>query len=918
MNLIPLFLANIRFFIIFFVFTAFYLKANQAFAQKTDTLQISLDSNKVVVNGTKDTLPTSKNTKLKTTVKFSAKDSIKVQVKKKKVALYEKAQIDYGQTQLKSARIFMDMEAQIVQARPKFDSLNKEKMLDKPFLKENTDEFVMDSVDYNLNTQKGLIFNVVTKQGEGFIAGKRVKKDEENILCISDGHYTTCDLAHPHFRIVAKKIKITKKQNVIVGPFYMEVGDVPTPLGFAFGIFPKPQEKTSGILIPEYGESRENGFFLRGGGYYWAISDYLDARITGEIYTYGNWGIGNVMTYQKRYAYRGGLNFSYRSLFDNPLDEFNRVKSGQFSLSWSHTPESKGTGRFSANANIASQNFNRTSTNNIQTLVNTNLSSSISYSKTFRNLPFSLSLTGRHQQNLSNNEVSVYFPDANFTMNQIFPFRKLVKSSRSFLSNVGFNYNLGFSNVISNRVGGSNYSFATTETRKDSIYAFKPENFSLFLQNAKINLSHNSTLSIPFKILKYFNASASTNISQTFYQKQLSYEWIPKTDTTGAVNVDTLNRWGTSYRYSFSGSLGTNIYGFYNFPNSKGRLQAIRHTMIPNVSLSYTPDFSTEQYGFFQKQVQTGYNNSTKTAIYSDLPKFLGSDVGVGKSANLGISLRNTIEAKLRPNADTAGAKPEKIKLLDELSFSTGYNMLADKAKGQFAWGNVNISARTRLFGRIDVNFTSTLDPYLYKDTISGTTEVKKKTFDLAWANGRLGKITNSNLSFSTTINPNFFKKKSEQAAANTKKPAENTALRANQDLLNTFGSNNTMQQGVVQSSFGDVNKYVDFDVDWSLALGYNLSITNIPTKSITQTLNFRGDISLTKNWKLNFNSNYDFQAKNFGASMFSFTRNLHCWQMAFDWQPFGQYQSYSFRLNANASTLKDLKVDRKRTWYDR
>ncbi|MCS6794633.1 MAG: putative LPS assembly protein LptD, partial [Raineya sp.] len=267
--------ANIQFFIRLSSILLCYFLFSFVQAQKTDSLQISIDSaGKIRTTAPNDTLPKVKKTsEIRTTVKFQAKDSVKIQIKKKKAAMYEKAQIDYGETQLKAAKIFVDLSTQIVKARPKLDTARKNKLIDKPLLKEKTDEFAMDSVDYNLETQKGLIFNIVTKQGEGFVAGKRVKKDAENELCIKDGHYTTCDLAVPHFRIVAKKIKVTQKQNVISGPFYMEVGGVPTPLGFAFGIFPKPKEKVSGIIIPEYGESRENGFFLRGGGYYWAISD---------------------------------------------------------------------------------------------------------------------------------------------------------------------------------------------------------------------------------------------------------------------------------------------------------------------------------------------------------------------------------------------------------------------------------------------------------------------------------------------------------------------------------------------------------------------------------------------------------------------------------------------------------------------
>ncbi len=924
-------LSNLKLLTFFLLF--FYFSAE---AQRTDTLRIGLDSTgKIRTTSPRDTLPKTKNaSEIRTTVKFQAKDSVKIQIKKKKAAMYEKAQIDYGETQLKAAKIFVDLSTQIVKARPKLDTIRKNKLVDKPLLKEKSEEFAMDSVDYNLETQKGLIFNIVTKQGEGFVAGSRVKKDAENELCIQDGHYTTCDLANPHFRIVARKIKVTKNQNVVAGPFYMEVGGVPTPLGFAFGIFPKPKEKVSGIIIPEYGESRENGFFLRGGGYYWAISDYVDATLTTEIYTYGNWGFAVTSNYKKRYAFNGGFNFSYRSLWDRPLDEFNRNKTGQFSLTWNHRPETKGTGNFSANANIASSRFNQTSVTNINQLITTNLNSAVNYSKSFRGLPFSFSLAGRHQQDLQRNLVTLNLPDFNFTMNQIFPFKTLVKSPKSFFSTMGVNYNLIANHTITNQVTGTGgFGFETTQRRRDSIYAFRPENFGLFLQNARLNITHNSTLSAPFKILRYFNGNFGFNFSQTFHQRRLSYSWQetfdPQTNTLrGAVKVDTSRRWGSTYRYNFSLGFSTNIYGFYNFPKSKGRLQAIRHTIIPNVSLSYTPDFSQAKFGFYQQNVQTGVKSvrigagqTIQLPIYQNLPIFEGAP-GQGQSGSVSINLRNKIEAKVLPKNDTSGkAKPQVISLLDEIGLNTSYNMLADRSKNQYAWANVNMNTRVRLLNRLDIGLTASLDPYLYRDTLVNNQIRREKTFDLAWEKGRLGKITSANLSFSTALNPDFFKKKTATQAATMPTSGRGGGIGGDlpANLLNPMSGTQGLQTSTVQNPLASINRYMDFDVTWNLVLNYNLSYNFLSLQeNFTQTFNFSGDVSLTKNWKLVFNSSYDFRAKGFGPSQFSFTRNLHCWQMSFDWQPFGQFQSYFFRFNANAATLRDLKVERRRTTYDR
>jgi hypothetical protein len=917
------------FFLTFFLFGLLSLLGShqQAFSQKKDSLKVGIDT--IKNSSKKDTLP-KKQGSIKTTVKFSAKDSVTLNVKEKVGIMYEKAVMDYGDTKLEAALIAIYWSSQTVKARPRKDSTskNRDKLSGKPlFTQKGEPPIVSDSIDYNLESQRGLIRGVVTKQGEGFIGGDKVKKTPDNELFIGGGYYTTCNLAKPHFCIRATKIKITKNQNVVTGPFYMEFAGIPTPLGFAFGIFPKPQQKRSGVVIPEYGEARENGFFLRGGGYYWAISDFMDLNITGEAYTYGNWGLNTTWNYKKRYQYTGNLIFTYNTRFADPASDINRDKIKQFFINWSHSPQSKGTGRFSASVQAGSSSFNRTSSlNNVQQSITNNFQSNVSYSKTFKGTPFSLGISARHSQETTSNTVNLTLPDFNFSVSRLFPFKPknaitTTKGLKGFIQSIGATYQFNASLQVSNLVKGTSGSLKTIEFTKDSIYKFVPENFPLFFSNATPVIRHTIPISGIFKLFKYLTGNVSVNFAQTFHTRSYRYSWDYAKE---GVKIDTLGG-GTSYSYSFSTGFNTNIYGTFNFRKGS-KIQAIRHLIQPNVSFNYSPDFSQNKFGFYQKAVLTAIttDNLGKNFIYRNLGIYDGVP-GEGATGGISFGINSSLQAKLRPKGDSANAKPQKINLLDQLSIGTAYNFLAERSKNQRAWQPVGITARTRIFGLIDINLTSSLDLYAYRDTIILGQKQLVQTFDLSIEKyGTLGKLTNFGGSAGVSLNPNIFKSKktSTNTTANTNDNLLNpTANRANQIGINQRGGfNNSGTTTQTAEMLQNPNMYVDFDIPWNLTLNYNFNLNALSTDAKTrlnQVFTFSGDASLTKKWKMSFNSGYDLVNNGLSPTRLSLVRDLHCWQMFFDWIPIGQFQSYTFRINANAAMLKDLKAERKRTSYD-
>lgn len=829
---------------------------------------------------------------IKTTIKYSAKDSIVSDVQNQIIRLYGDAKITYGQIDLAAAEIEINWATNTLKANSVTDSTGKK--IGVPVFKDGPDEYETQSIEYNLKSRKAIISGVVTQKDQGYIHGERVKKNEKDELFISAAKYTTCNLEHPHFHISAKKLKMIPKDKIVSGPFNLVINDIPTPLGLPFGIFPSPRTKTSGIIIPTYGEERQRGFFLRDGGYFFAISDYINLTLLGEAYSKGGSGFKVLSDYRKRYAYNGSFNFHYNKRVSGNVGE--DTESKDFRIQWSHTPQSRRNSRFSASVNASSSSYtNNNYLGDVTQQITPQMNSSINFSQTFPNSPFSLSMSARHSQNLRTGVVSILFPELNFNINRQYPFENVGKGN-GWLQKLSIGYTLNGKNEITNQASGSLGFTPANQGERDTL-KFNLDNLPEMLKRGQNGFRHSIPISTSTKLLKYFTLSPSFNFNQLFYFKELDYEFI---EEENAIRVDTTNKFSTAYTYDVNASINTRLYGMY-YLKSKN-IQAIRHVMTPSVSFGYSPDFGDPRYGYYQ-EVRTDRNDPTKTRFLSRYQGFAYGSPALGERASMSFSLNNNLEMKVRDKeaADTAKQQYKKVPLLENFSFSSGYNFLADS----FKLSPIAIRARTKLFNnRLDVNVSGNLDPYIYRiDSINDAGRVirQRRVDEFAWNSGRgLGQITNASLALSTNLNPAAKGKED----ARTDNIAEEGTLEEEDEIA------------YIQAN---PDLYVEWDVPWSLRVSYTLNYrkTGFLESNITQSLQFSGDVSLTEKWKVGFSSGYDFERKDLTHTNLNIYRDLHCWEMRVTWVPFGRYQSYSLNINVKASILQDLKLSRRRSFQD-
>ena len=843
-----------------------------------------------------DTLKAPPKSDIETTVTYSAQDSIISNLNSKMMWLYGGAIVKYGIIELQAEEIVIDYENTTITAKSRVDSTGR--TYGYPIFINGAEKYETKDMVYNFKTQKAKISGVVTKQGDGFLHGDTVYKNEKNELFTVGNAYTTCDLAVPHFRIISTKVKAIPGDKLVSGPFYMEFNGVPTPLGFAFGIFPSPKKSASGIIVPSFGEERRRGFYLRRGGYFFDINEYIKLTITGDIYSKGGSAVNLNTNYNTLYKYSGAFNFSFTNNVNNDNIE-SPTKTKDFQLSWNHSPQTKGTGRFSASVSAASSSYN--SNNYIG--VNSNpqssridnttqkLSSNINYSKTFPGTPFSLGVNLRHNQDLSTKQVDLTLPDMSFNMNNIYPFKNVEKSM--FLQNINFRYTANGTNQVTNNLG----EIAEDENGNliDSISNFTADNFSLFLKNSRKGIRHSLPLSTSFKLLKFFTVSPGINFEERWYFEKLNWNYNKTDERFVADTIDVFNR---VYNYSGGASLTTRIYGTYLSKNPKSKIRAIRHIINPSVGYSYQPDFSDPSYDYYQRfTIKDGAGNEDEV-LKARHQNFIYGTASPGKSSALSMGLNNNIELKVRSEKDTID---RKIPLFNTLSIGGSYNFLADSLK----LSNLGIAANTNILqDKINLNFGATLDPYEYRNYISDYDEndapiySERRINRLVWNSGKIGRITQANFAFSTNLNPKGQNKDNDtrdKIAKSELPDAEKKYLLQNPDA------------------------YVDFSIPWNLRISYNIDYQHATNKepTITQAIRFNGDLSLSEKWKIIYNSGYDFENKAFTQTQISINRDLHCWQMSLSWTPFGKYQSYNFSIGLKSSMLKDLKLDRQRNFFD-
>lgn len=884
--------ASVRYFLTIIFFSVFIgsplLAQEREGALQRDSTGTATDSASDSVVNKSDTTKLAPRGDIETTINYTARDSIRASVDGKMIWLYGNAKIVYGEIELEAEEITIDYGNNTLTANGKRDSLGQR--VGYPVFKNGAEVYETKDIIYNFKTRRARISEVVTAQGEGFLHSDAAFKNENDEILSINNSYTTCNLEHPHFVIRSTKTKAIPDDKIVSGPFYLEFNDIPLPAAFLFGMFPAKQESTSGIIFPSFGEEKRRGFNLRGGGYFFDISDYVKLALTGDIYSRGGHAIYANSNYVKRYAYNGAVNFSYSKNPDNDDRIETNNTTSDFRLMWSHSPQSKGTGRFAASVNAATATFNKnnnlmsgtagdlysSSLNNITA----KLSSNVSYSKRFSGTPFSMGLNVSHNQDLQTREVDLQLPTLSLNMTNIYPFQRNTAEA-GFFDNLSLSYTMNASNRITNNLGR-----ITEDATRDSIAAFTLDNFGRFLENGRKGVRHSIPVSFSFKALKHFTISPTVSYEEKWYGERI--DWQQDDDGTIYEN-EIVKDFSRVANYNTSVGLTTRLYGMYVSKNPNKKVKAIRHVMNPTVSFGYTPDF-TKNEDYFK-----AFTDNSGRIVYKSLHE--GSVYGgsnTGKSSSMGFGIGNNLEMKVKNEKDSIA---RKVMLLNNLSINSSYNFEADS----FNLANFSISANTNILDNlINMNFAATLDPYFIATTYNPEVNrsLESRQDRLGWGRGQIGRITSATLNLSTNLNP---KGRSKQTSSREKISKSDLPEQEKEYLL------------------ANPDVYVDFDIPWNLNLGFNMRYSHgLNAKpTFVQTLQASGDLSVSEKWKITYSSGYDFESKAFTQTNVGITRDLHCWTMNLNWVPFGRFQSYFFVIAVKASILQDLKLERRKPWFD-
>lgn len=788
-----------------------------------------------------------------------------------KIFMYKNAEVKYKDIDLKAAYIELNRDSNIVYAVGKPDSTGT--IAGKPVFKQGNQEFEADEVRYNYKTKKGIVTGVVTEQEGGFVHSARTKLINDSTYCLRNGKYTTCDAEHPHFWLEMTKAKVLSNKKIVTGPAYLVVEDLPIYFLFVpFGFFPNSPKYSSGFIMPRYGEEVNRGFFLQDIGYYWAANDYFDASVKGDIYSKGSRGIKLHTNYRLRYKFTGSFDLKYyKNVFgDKGLPDYRT--ENDFAITWSHSMDSKSspTQTFSASVNFSTSSFDQNNSYTTENYLTNTKQSSVSYSKRWENSPFNLSASMRHSQNSLDTTLSLTLPQLTFNMARIYPFKSSHSSGKGkWYEKIGISYSMDMQNTIDTK----EYNLMKSSVIKDW----------------KNGIKHTIPISTSFTLMKYIIVSPSFNYNERWYTQQVRHKYNP---TSGLVEVsDTLYGFTRDYDYSVSIGASTKIYGKFTPLNPKSKIKGIMHVMTPSISFSLRPDFSNPSYGMYQT---IEYYDANGLPVSLRTPYHEGSiygTAGAGRSGSIGFSLNNTLEMKKLNTRDTTSKEAyKKIKLLDQFSISGSYNLAADSLN----LSNINIAARTKVAG-IDFNFGAILDPYAMQNGHL----INKYQFS---ENGQLARLTSANMSFGLS-----FKSKEGKA-----KEKEEEKLTPEQKA--------ELDQKKLREKMGDIPQYADFSVPWDISFNYSFRY-NKPdpnqASTITQTIDFNGNVSLTKQWKIGFSSGIDVQKLQATFTQFNIFRDLHCMQMSLNLVPFGYRQSYSFTIRATSALLQDLKLEKRQSYLD-
>lgn len=813
-----------------------------------------------------------------------AKDYTTQNAKNKTVTLYNEAHVSYTDIDLKAGIIVVDYLNKTLFAKGIKDSTG---YLQRPVFKQGNEESEQDSLIYNFETKKAIIYGIKTKQDPGIIVlGKKAKRLNDSTIFIRKIRFTTSDKEHPDYYINVNKAKFVPNKKIVAGVSNLVIADVPTPLFLPFAYFPMGQSRSSGFIIPSWSSSNTRGLFLQNGGYYFAINDYVDLELLGDVYSNGGWSLRTNSAYYVRYKFSGNVNLSFEKIIESTrgFDDFSEATN--FNLRWSHRQDGKASpnSNFSASVNIGSSQYFRQSLNefnNSNFLTNT-FNSSISYQKTFVGTPFNLSVNATHSQNTNTESVNMTLPSLQLSMNRVFPFAGKGGVKKNPLQNIGLTYNMQ-----------GQYLINTTE---DEFFTSK------MFETARTGIQHRADASTNITLFNYFTLSPSVNYREVWNFQSLYKRYddgITNEDATmGAIVSDTIHGFRTFREYSTSLNLSTNIYGTFEF--KKGRLKAIRHTIRPSISFSYRPDFADR----YNEQVR---QSSDPNDLVTYSPFGEGTSVygnpSSGLSNSIGISVNNVVEAKVAPKDPESEEEDKKVTILNNLNFSTSYNMAADSLR----WAPLSTTAGTRLFkDKLALNVNATFDLYQTNDLGQRINKFNPGLFRLTSAN----MTANYSLS-SRSLNGND--KESDNTASSNGNQNTPDVLGKGIDPTNRFASDPASPQNSQDNE--KTAELYHAKIPWTLNIAYSALYTNTGLRAgiNSHSLMFGGDLELSPKWKVGFSSGYDIFSGGFTFTRLNFSRDLDSWKLNFNWVPFGTNQSYTFFIGVKSSVLKDLKYDQNR-----
>ena len=871
-------------------------------------LEVAPDSSKMDTVR-RDTLKVSKSA-LDDPVQYTAKDSITFDYGRSIANLYGDSKINYQNLELQADYISMNTDSSIVHAMGRSDSTGTVK--GKPVFKQGSDQYEPDSISYNFKSQKAFISNVYTEQGEGFLISKDSKRDSLGTMYLKGGMYTTCDAKHPHFYLQLTRAKVRPGKDVVFGPAYLVVEDVPLPLAIPYGFFPFSSKYSSGFIMPTFGDETRRGFYIREGGYYFAISDYADLKLLGEIYTKGSWGLSATSTYRKRYRFSGNLFLSYQLTKDGEKNMPDYSVSKSFKITWSHRQDAKAnpTQSFSASVNFATSSYERnnlTSMYNPESYTQSTRTSSVSYSKTFSNIGLTLSGTFNLSQNMRDSSISVTLPSLNISLSRFYPFkRKKAVGKERWYEKIAASYTGTISNSIS-----------TKENR-----LFK----SNLIKDWRNGMRHQVPISASFALFNYVNVTPSFNFTDRMYTYKVKQSWDSE---AGQLQRDTVYGFHNVYNYNMSLSANTKLYGMYNpLPWFGGKkIQAIRHVFTPTISFSYAPDFSKPRYGFWDTYVRTDADGNVSTVAYSPYAGSLYGTAPQGMTGSVSLDISNNIEMKVYKGADRDSTK--KISIIDELGASMSYNMAAKSRP----WSDLSMRVRLKLTKRYTFSMNAIFATYAYGINENGSVYVSDRT---EWSQGRFGRFQGMSQNLSYTLNNETFKKlfgkkddkdKNKGSLGDEEDEDEGDEEETDPEAQNVDPDRAKARQMSAGKNGGlDEDGYVKFAIPWSLSISYGISMReNTGGKfntnrmrygyKFTHTLNFSGNIRLAQGWAINFSSGYDFNYKKLSMTTASVNRDLHCFTMGCS-MVIAPYRSYNFTFACQAGTLADVLRWKKQSSY--